>query len=148
MLHATQTLLLIAAFLVCPMRCMGALDGASVQGSPRSDPGCCSHCSQPLDHVGRGNDDGRENDSRGGAPAEDCGCGNCLCRGAVVADDDSLSFHPLELSLDQQQPAPAAARVSAPAATSIFVHAAACALPEFSQRGGRAIRISHQSLLL
>lgn len=139
MLHATQILLLIAAFLMCPLRCMGALDAAHAQHS-QFNAGCCSHGSQSFD------DGSRETGSQD-APAEDCGCGNCLCRGAVLADEDSPSFHQHGLSLDPQQAAPPAAGVSAQTAVHIFYLAGLFQLPELSQRCGRSIRIEHQSLL-
>ena len=95
MIQVAHVFLMIVCLLWCPMRCMGALSGREcAQVSQRQVCSCCGHCDeQQRPTTPSGEDRQPEN------PADDCGCGSCLCHGAVVAgttidvaDSDGFSY--------------------------------------------------------
>lgn len=77
MFRAAHASLMILSLLLCPFRCMGAVEVPRASGVKNSSGcRCCQHkAAQRPDH-----------DSSPGRPDSDCGCGSCLCHGAVVPD--------------------------------------------------------------
>lgn len=75
MLRLLLILLLNAAILVCPFRCMSCEIGAPSRETAGATCRCCHHQSPAS-----------EKHDAPGAPAnekQDCGCQHCICRGAV-----------------------------------------------------------------
>lgn len=82
-MQVTRVTLLIACVLLCPMRCMGAMGTPERADRPQASQertcSCCSHSEQQP------------------APSrksQHCGCGSCLCHGAMV---DVVDIDPLDL---------------------------------------------------
>ena len=94
MMQVAHVFLLIVCLLWCPMRCLGALSKECAQVSQKNAYSCCRHCDEQQRPTTPFGDD-RQPDN----PADDCGCGSCLCHGAVVAgvtidvvDSDVFSY--------------------------------------------------------
>ena len=101
MLHVALT---IFALLACPMRCSGGFSALSSIPEGHVQPvrrcACCQRrAKQNLakqDFANRAQADQAADRSSGGLPVprddDDCGCANCLCRGAVLSQ--KVAFHP------------------------------------------------------
>lgn len=94
MFRTVHVLLLIAALVACPYRCGGAMTCNSVQAT-HSCP-CCKQ-RRPA------REEGQESNSAGkqrvpSAPENDCHC-DCLCQGAVLADDEAVQAAPAACEL-------------------------------------------------
>jgi hypothetical protein len=75
MLRLLLILLLNAAILVCPFRCMSCEAGAPSRETTGATCRCCHHASPAPDKEGAPGDPADEQ--------QDCGCKHCICRGAV-----------------------------------------------------------------
>ncbi|MCC7425190.1 MAG: hypothetical protein IT428_33385 [Planctomycetaceae bacterium] len=78
MFQLLNVALTIFALLVCPIRCHGGLTSVSTvaQGHVKAAPACgCKCCARH-----------RATSEKSGAPSQEdgCGCGSCLCHGAVT----------------------------------------------------------------
>jgi hypothetical protein len=143
-----HVLLTTSALLACPLHCMDTTHDLRVHADPVQTGSCCAHCAAERDGLPRGveppvspaGDDGQE----APAPCQDCRCGDCLCRGATLGDDDVLpdaSDNPVAPPV-----ALTAGDVLAPAA--IRRPAADKSPPGQQPASGRAARVLLQSFLL
>lgn len=93
-------LLLVAALATCPLRCLAQQRAAGGEAGGPQGCACCSH--------------ERDESPATPQPAEDCGCPDCLCRGAIVEnavglpdagrDAPEFSFVPVRLAGDLRLP--------------------------------------------
>lgn len=129
MFHCIHVSCLAILILTCPLRCMSVADAANETSGDSACP-CCPRSALPSD-----------DDSQ---PEHD-GCGDCLCNGAVLLQDDwalnqtELHCQPLldNYSSDRQS------------AHMEYLHTIGVT-PTFQANllMGRATRIAHASLLL
>ena len=82
MMQLAHVFLLIVCLLLCPLRCMGTLTQAEcAHRSQEQASSCCGQCQEQQPSVALpGSDRQPEN------PADDCGCGSCLCHGGAMVD--------------------------------------------------------------
>lgn len=87
MFRIAHILFMITALLACPFNCLGhPACGGAVVGQELG----CGCCQWAADADAATNSDLPQGDPS--APCDDCcQCGNCLCRGAILADNSSLS---------------------------------------------------------
>lgn len=88
MVRTIHALLLIALMLTCPYRCSGMVGVACAAAEQSSSCTTCSHhceSSSPVSASGP-----VQPESVPSSPADDCLCGDCLCKGAVLTDNDSV----------------------------------------------------------
>ena len=78
--------LTILSLLLCPFRCMGAVDSSSASDAEVTSG--CPCCHRPVADRNQA-----ERDSSPCEPGSDCSCGNCLCHGAVVPDRVVVDLH-------------------------------------------------------
>lgn len=139
MFRLLHVLLTVTALLVCPFNCLGhaAAQDAQAGSKPAKRCACCRH------HRPRSRSADKQEDPSP-APCDDCQCGNCLCRGAILTDHDLLSldvdgaaFGPVPCDL------PVAAWDAAPAP-----RVAADESPPSLGPSGRLIRFALQSLVI
>lgn len=78
MIRTAYALLLIASLLACPFRCAG------VGGADAAQASCCASCvdSPSLPGSETGTEQHRQ------VPSGACECTSCLCKGAVLPNDD------------------------------------------------------------
>jgi hypothetical protein len=76
MFHLAFVLLSASVTIACPFLCRGDLGGAETHSGQESNCSCCDRA-----FPGERSDPDQPQPS---APSEDCGCGDCLCQGAVV----------------------------------------------------------------
>ncbi|MEX0703337.1 MAG: hypothetical protein WD069_14680 [Planctomycetales bacterium] len=129
MVRTFHILLLVAAVATCPFRCLAQPRAAGAEaGSPRGCA-CCPH--------------EREQSPATPQPVDDCGCPDCLCRGAIVEEAAGLldarqdvpdfTFVPVQVAGDLHWPA---RRVEASPS------------PLFLMSSGWLVRVAIQSFLL
>lgn len=88
MVRTIHALLLIASLVTCPFRCSGMVGVAYADAEQISACSCCtSRCEIPP--LSASETGPVQQDQVPSAPDSDCQCGNCLCKGAVLTDDDS-----------------------------------------------------------
>ena len=86
-MRTIPALLLIAALLACPFRCLGSFGVSCAQGEEVSGCRCCQH-HKPKPDTSAVVDNQGPSDSE-----ESCNCGGCLCHGAVRGNDGSIQDH-------------------------------------------------------
>jgi hypothetical protein len=98
MFRAAHASLMILSLLLCPFRCMGAVEELCVPEIKSSGCRCCQHKAAPRSNS---------NSSTPERPASDCGCGDCVCHGAVVPHkivvelDYSVDLVPFSIQADE-----------------------------------------------
>lgn len=86
MIRTAHALLLIASLLACPFRCAGVVNADVMQSASCS---CCvSRCEVPLLPLSETGPIEQTQDPL--APSGECTCSNCLCKGAVLTEDDLI----------------------------------------------------------
>lgn len=138
MFRIAHILVTIAALLACPFNCMGQLTGREQAGQVQGCGCCRRQCPPAADSEATTDSDPSERSPA--APGDDgCECGNCLCRGALLTDDDL----PRDLASCAFFPAPSVAWLSfAPAAGGFTGD---LLLPHASL-SGRLLRLALESL--
>ncbi|MEX0715634.1 MAG: hypothetical protein WD066_03570 [Planctomycetaceae bacterium] len=127
MAHTIHILLLVAALFTCPFRCL-----AEAQAGSFGEEKACACC----DHE-------QENAPSSPLPAEDCGCPDCLCRGAIIEDSAGL--------LDAGQSVPDANCVTVNSAADVHLPAPrveASSAPPPLMSAGRLLRVAIRSFQL
>lgn len=91
MIRTAHVLLLIATLLACPFQCAG-LVGADVIETPSCSccVSCCEVLSLPLNEAGP-----IQHSQDPLTPSGECTCSNCLCKGAVLIEDDWIHDTPI-----------------------------------------------------
>src|SRR5690606_22340555 len=84
MVRTAHALLLIASLLACPFRCAG------VTGADAALTSSCSCCASHGEIPSLPATDPIQQDQQPSAPSDECQCGDCLCEGAVLTDDDPI----------------------------------------------------------
>jgi hypothetical protein len=137
MFQLLNVALTIFALLVCPIRCHGGLSAIAkvAQGSVKAVPVCgCKCCAR-----------NRTTTEKPGTPApqeEGCGCGSCLCHGAVttvkvsIPAIDACEFLVASLALDET-----------PSAEMLALAERGDLQDDAIPRAGRPLRFELQSLL-
>lgn len=138
MFRTVHALLLILALIACPYRCGGAMACNSVQAT-HSCP-CCKHRRPPREGGQASNAAGKQRVPA--APENDCHC-DCLCRGAVLSDDEAVKSASItsELFLVPELPS----QISV-AGDSKSAAEPADSPPRCSCSAGRHLRLAIQSL--
>lgn len=135
MFRALPVLLTIGALLLCPFNCMGRVAVRDADGDRAQGCRCCHSQELPSESG-----DSQRNESPA-VPDDDCGCTNCLCRGAVLPDDHP----PLDVADAMLELPP----VDALATTRIAAgkrRVTAGSFPPHALQSGRLIRFALQSL--
>lgn len=147
MVQVAHIAVLIAALLACPVNCWGTLEG---EGAPASaSPGCsCCHTPVAGPSAPRAPEECAPEEcapEKPGAPqGDDCRCGNCLCHGAVLSDQDCLG---LDGPADAVYFPPSLAPTSEPDGIPNLLAYVDRADSLFPSATGRSVRILHQSFL-
>ncbi|MFO7908132.1 MAG: hypothetical protein ACQESR_04790 [Planctomycetota bacterium] len=136
-------LLTALALVACPFHCMSAVAGGRAPEEQVRARSCCAHCAAKENQLSRPGTPCSRGD--GGEPSpQKCQCGNCLCRGATLDDDDV----PLNANGDLVVPL-AGDRASSVIATEAFRRPTADESPPGRPLSfGRAVRVLLQSFLL
>jgi hypothetical protein len=125
-------LLTVFALLACPFNCMGNAAVCDAEDERPTRCSCCHHSPE----------EGSSDSGRPAAPDDDCGCSNCLCRGAILPDDHPLDVADAVLELPPSDaPAMATGRAGA-------LRVTAGSFPPYDLQSGRLIRFALQSLQL
>lgn len=142
MFRTAHILLTTASLLVCPLNCLGHAAGNSDGAEPKQAQGCrcCQHATQSTT-AASGPAQGDDSPS---APNDDCGCGNCLCRGAILTEDDL----PVDAAAGALFPAPTDELAVGILAAEIGLFSAADSPPSDFKSSGRQIRLVLESLLI
>lgn len=91
MLRAILNLLLIAAIVSCPLRCLAGLCPSS-DACCSAVKNCCAHCTSPPQDA----DNDADHPSRAPLePSRSGGC-SCICSGALVGASGSLPIEPVQ----------------------------------------------------
>lgn len=78
MIRTAYALLLIASLLACPFRCAGVVGADVAQAS------CCVSCVESPTKTGT-----EQHEQVPEVPSGACECISCLCKGAVLPNDDA-----------------------------------------------------------
>ena len=91
MFRLFHVLLTTSALLACPFHCMDAGGVLCAEAEQVQTQSCCPHCVAKNGPLSWGTaPPARNSDRQPSPPWENCQCGNCVCQGATVDDNDGL----------------------------------------------------------
>jgi hypothetical protein len=138
MFHRASILLSVSLIIACPFWCAGDLSGAEMLSVQKPACSCCE--------GGSPGDDPGPDHQQPLSPGQDCQCGDCFCRGAVV---DPIASPAAEIVACVDAAPVAVLTVSDAGGPELAKRSGRAwqPLPRGSSPTGRSARILHQSFL-